>query len=137
MAGVSVRLEVNEAALSREVQRHGRRVAARWQRRTATQARQDAPVRTGHLGRSVGEGDVKTVGPFTVTGSVHARADYALYVHEGTRPHVIRPRRAKALRFEVGGRVVFAKMVRHPGVRARPFLRNAGVRVARRMAAES
>ena len=33
----------------------------------------------------------------------------------GARPHVIRPRRAKALRFVVDGRVVFARVVHHPG----------------------
>lgn len=34
-----------------------------------------------------------------------------------TRPHVILPRNAKALRFMMGGRVVFAKKVNHPGSR--------------------
>lgn len=33
----------------------------------------------------------------------------------GARPHVIRPRRAQALRFVAGGRVVFARVVNHPG----------------------
>lgn len=102
------------------------------QRRTANQARADVPVRTGNLGRTIGEGPIAFTGPRTVSGSVHAMADYALYVHEGSRPHLIRPRRAKALRFQIGGRTVFARLVRHPGVRARPFLRNAAERVAAR-----
>lgn len=51
--------------------------------------------------------------------------EYAGFVNDGTRPHVIRPRRAKALRFTVGGRVVFAKVVNHPGQRAQPFLDRA------------
>lgn len=38
-----------------------------------------------------------------------------LFVLNGTRPHIIRPRRAKALRFEVDGQVVCLKIVRHPG----------------------
>lgn len=99
------------------------------QRRVANQARQDVPVKTGHLGRSVREGAIRFVGPLTVEGSVEATASYAAAVHEGARPHVIRPRTAKALRFEVGGRTVFAKMVRHPGMKARPFLRNAALRI--------
>lgn len=99
------------------------------QRRIANQARQDVPVKTGHLGRSVREGAIRFVGSLTVEGSVEATASYAAAVHEGARPHVIRPHTASALRFEIGGRTVFAKMVRHPGMKARPFLRNAALRV--------
>lgn len=130
MAGVSYRIELNEAELNRQAQAIARRRMRSLQRRIANQARQDVPVRTGNLGRRIKEGDIQTVGPRTVHGSVLDTADYALYVHEGSRPHLIRPRTAKALRFEIGGRTVFAKLVRHPGTRARPFLRNAGTRVA-------
>lgn len=52
-------------------------------------------------------------------------------VNDGTRPHIIRPKRAKALRFRVGGKVVFARIVHHPGTRARPFLDRALADVAR------
>ncbi|CAA0134539.1 Uncharacterised protein [Mycolicibacterium vanbaalenii] len=131
--GVSARVEIHDVEFDRQTTAHARRRMASWKRRTATQARADVPVRTGNLGRSVGEGATRVVGPRRVSGSVHASADYALYVHEGTRPHLIRPRRAQALRFQIGGRTVFAKLVRHPGTRARPFLRNAGTRVAAQM----
>lgn len=130
MARVSARIELNEAELNDQSLAYGRRRMASLQRRIANQARQDVPVRTGNLGRTVGEGQIRVTGPRSVSGSVHAKADYALYVHEGTRPHIIRPRRAQALRFQIGGRTVFAKMVRHPGTKARPFLRNAAVRIA-------
>ncbi len=61
------------------------------------------------------------------------------YVDEGTRPHIIRPVRAKRLRFKSGyraktrpgkigsqsggafGDTVYAQMVRHPGSKARGF----------------
>lgn len=99
------------------------------QRRVANQARQDVPVKTGHLGRSIREGSVRFAGPLVVSGSVEATASYAAAVHEGSRPYVIRPRTANALRFNIGGRTVFAKMVRHPGSKARPFLRNAALRI--------
>lgn len=56
---------------------------------------------------------------------------YAEMVNDGTRPHLIRPRRAKALRFTVGGRVVYAKVVHHPGTRPNPFLDKALQKVAR------
>ena len=48
------------------------------------------------------------------------------FVHDGTRRHQIRPRNpAGYLRFQVGGRIVFAKVVDHPGYRGDPFLTNA------------
>ncbi len=40
---------------------------------------------------------------------------YGHLVREGTRPHIIRPKNAKALRFQIGNKIVFAKQVRHPG----------------------
>lgn len=131
MATVSVHVELNEQELNNQTRKVLRRRMASLQRRTANQARQDVPVRTGNLGRTIGEGPIHFTGPRTVAGSVHAKADYALYVHDGSQPHLIRPRKAQALRFQIGGRTVFAKLVRHPGTKARPFLRNAGMRVAR------
>ncbi|AQT78325.1 hypothetical protein B1R94_02345 [Mycolicibacterium litorale] len=127
--GADAHFELNEAELNRQVREIGRRRMASLQRRIANQARQDVPVKTGNLGRSIREGEIRFVGPAVVQGSVEATAPYAAAVHEGSRAHVIRPRTAKALRFEIGGRTVFAKMVRHPGVKARPFLRNAALRV--------
>lgn len=83
----------------------------------ATSARGLAPgsmprgIKTRH-GRTRGEisGDVLSTHPATV------------YVIHGTRPHIIRPVRARALRFTVGGRVVFATLVRHPGTSPNNFL---------------
>lgn len=50
----------------------------------------------------------------------------ALYVINGTRPHMIYPRRpGGTLRFTVGGRVVYAKYAAHPGTKANDFLRQA------------
>ena len=64
---------------------------------------------------------------FSLRGSVTVGSDveYAAAVNDGTRPHQIRPRRAQVLRFNVGGRVVFARVVNHPGTRPRPFLDRA------------
>ncbi len=61
-----------------------------------------------------------------ITGYLASNLVYAR-IHElggTTRPHVIRPRRAKALAFQMGGRQVFARAVNHPGSRipARPYL---------------
>jgi hypothetical protein len=54
-------------------------------------------------------------------------APHALFVHWGTRPHVIRPKKKKALRWPAGGRFVFATKVAHPGYKGDPWL----VRAAR------
>lgn len=43
------------------------------------------------------------------------RAPHALFVMFGTKPHVIRPKNKKALRWSGGGAFHFAKVVRHPG----------------------
>ncbi|AYD82021.1 tail assembly chaperone [Mycobacterium phage Saguaro] len=129
MARVTARIHIDEAALERESGAHLRRFHRSLTRRIANQARADVPVRTGNLGRSIGELPQR-YRPFHVDGGVEATADYAAPVHEGSRPHVIRARRAEALHFWWHGREMFRKSVFHPGVRARPFLRNAGERVA-------
>lgn len=60
----------------------------------------------------------------TYVGTVFNNTSYASAVHDGSKAHVIRPkstqlktirpRTAKALRFEINGRVVYAKSVRVP-----------------------
>ena len=133
MAGADARVEIYDAELNRQLRVIGAREMRSWQRQTATQAKVTVPVRTGNLGRSHREGRVTHSAARDTHGSVHNDADYALYVHEGTRPHVIRPRFRQALRFQVGGSTVFARRVNHPGTRGRPWLRNAAVRVASRL----
>lgn len=51
----------------------------------------------------------------------------ALWVHEGTQPHVITARNAPRLVFWSGkaGKVVYAKSVNHPGNKADPWLRKS------------
>lgn len=46
---------------------------------------------------------------------------YAVYVHDGTDPYVIRPKNAKALKTPYGPR----KKVNHPGIKANPYLENS------------
>ncbi len=43
------------------------------------------------------------------------RAPQALWVNAGTRPHVIKPKDKKALRWAFNGRFFFSKKVNHPG----------------------
>ncbi len=49
------------------------------------------------------------------------RAPHAAFVHWGTRPHVIKPSKRKALRWTSGGRYIFARFVNHPGYKGDPY----------------
>lgn len=46
---------------------------------------------------------------------------YGELVREGTKPHEIRPKKAKALRFMIGDEVIFTTRVNHPGTKANPY----------------
>jgi hypothetical protein len=97
-------------------------------RKILNQATVNAPVDTGFL-RAQHSMTVKTLRT-RVKGEVVNRAKYAAAVHDGSKAHIIRARKKKALRFEVGGKVVFARSVRHPGSRGRPWLADAAERVS-------
>lgn len=66
---------------------------------------------------------------------VGADVPYALFVHEGTRPHVIKPKKGKFLAFRWPGAPknmgrlpdgrVLARVVHHPGTKPNRFLTNA------------
>lgn len=47
---------------------------------------------------------------------------YALMHHEGTSPHPIVPTRSSVLRFSAGGRMVYTRLVLHPGTRPNRYL---------------
>lgn len=48
---------------------------------------------------------------------------YAKFVHFGTKPYVIKVKKAKALANKSGK--VFGKKVNHPGIKANPYLKKA------------
>ena len=87
-------------------------------------ARVRAPVRTGNL-RALLTMRMRATRTLVI-GTVESRAKYTIFVHDATRPHIIRARHARFLRFEAPPGVVrFRKMVRHPGTRGNPFLRDS------------
>ena len=58
------------------------------------------------------------------------RSRVAVWVEQGTVPHIIVPRKARVLAFRVdGGPLIFARRVNHPGTRAYRVLERA-VRIA-------
>lgn len=54
-------------------------------------------------------------------------APYGIFVHQGTKPHVIKPKTKRALRWVpmAGNSFFFAKEVHHPGTKSDPFLYEA------------
>jgi hypothetical protein len=90
------------------------------------------PRRTGNLGRTIRIGSL-TDTHVEVKAGGQLNVGYAAAVEFGSRPHVIRPRNRKVLAWggarTLGGRVRagsrathFARVVNHPGTRAKPFL---------------
>ena len=76
-----------------------------------------SPVDTGRLRNSI---VVTTEGSTIFIRMV----DYAYFVEFGSVPHIIKPKDKQALKFKAGGKEVFAKVVKHPGSRPNPFIRN-------------
>jgi hypothetical protein len=103
-----------------------------WAEDTRDYARAHVPQRSGHLKNSIrvrnaSQRKATVVGNFT-----------ANFVDAGTKAHDEKPKRAKVLRFQEGGRIVFAKKVHHPRTQRRPFKRAAALEGLRKnpMAAE-
>lgn len=118
------RVRLDRAALNRTMRGASRRELEIAARQVMNRAKVLAPVDTGRLRASIRIESRRTF-TFRSVYTVGSDVSYAPMVHDGTRPHVIRPKRAQALRFRVGGRIVYAKVVNHPGTRARPFLDRA------------
>lgn len=90
----------------------------------------EVPVKTGNLRNSIR----MWVGNLRVTiGPDPLKADYGTFVEYGTgtrgefpgAAYEIRPKNASVLRFKVGGRWVYARVVHHPGIAAHPYMRPA------------
>lgn len=56
-------------------------------------------------------------------GVVYTDKNYAIYVHEGTRPHLIKPKNGRALFWQ--GAVHPYRVIHHPGTKGNPFARRA------------
>ncbi len=53
------------------------------------------------------------------------RAPHAVFVMFGTKPHLIKPKKKKSLRWAGGGAFHFAKVVHHPGSKPDNWLKRA------------
>jgi len=109
---------------------------ADFSRRLVDAAKEEAPVRSGRLRRNIKATPVRFTGPYRAEGGAEidpAAVPYAPIVRWGSRPHVIRARRARALHFywEKVGHEVFFKSVNHPGTKPNTFMEKALSKVAR------
>ena len=87
----------------------------------------DSHFKTGALARSV---YIKRISSGYEIGHDERIAPYAKFVHWGTKPHVIKPKDKKALRFIAGGKFAFAKSVNHKGYVGHPWLKHAAEQIA-------
>ena len=114
----------------------GKRILFVLQTDTVAEAKKRVPRKTGNTRRTIRPGYLARTEALVKAGGA------AAYLEHGTKPHVIRPKNAKALRFPasgakttLGGRVrtgelrrlgagayVFAGEVHHPGTKPQPFL---------------
>lgn len=88
-------------------------------------------------GQSRGYATGETAASIRVNGPTHGRSGpeatvssntgHATDLHEGTKPHIIKPRLAPKLVFfwRKRGRIVMKNKVHHPGTPANPFLLDA------------
>jgi len=124
------RARLDRSDLTRAIRGASRAELREAGRQVVNRARVLAPVDTGRLRASI-KADPPRLLTFRPSVTIGSNVEYAEFVNDGTRPHIIRPRRGRALRFVVGGRVVYARVVHHPGTRAQPFLDRALRDVAR------
>jgi hypothetical protein len=101
-----------------------RKVVTRATRRTDNRSAVLCPVDTGLL-RATRRSNVRQAGT-SVIGEVAYTADYAAAVHNGRRALTIRSKSGgPKLKFTVGGRTVYTRVVRQPARKGRPFLTTA------------
>lgn len=124
------RVRLDRAALNRSIRGASRAELDTTSRQVVNRAKILAPVDTGRLRASIRVERRRLLSLRSVY-TIGSDVSYAPMVHDGTRPHQIRPKNpGGVLRFRMGGRVVYAKVVNHPGTRARPFLDDAVRQIA-------
>lgn len=71
-------------------------------------------------GRLAGSWELNKMGGMHSTVSTGVK--YALVQNDGSDPYEIFPRAGTSLRFEIGGTIIFAKSVLHPGIAGTKYI---------------
>jgi len=89
-------------------------------KKIVTAARRQVGVDTGALKQSITMIHYRNAsGQYMWIGS---KEKHAYMHHEGTRPHLIVPKKAPILRFRVGARIIYSRAVMHPGTKPNRYL---------------
>jgi len=134
------RIRIDRGDFERKMQRALQKVMERFSKRLSD----DAPFDTGELQGSIDANVPKGVRKEGRQWVLQFKmAPQGLFVEKGTKPHIIRPKNKKVLKFEPGKKarleaqgkrkkgqrvkvpkkiVVFTKEVHHPGTKAQPFI---------------
>lgn len=83
-------------------------------------AKAQVGVDTGKLKSSISYKVIHVYGQLATR--ITASDKKAIMHHNGTKPHIITPRKKQTLRFQKGGKIVYAKVVFHPGTKPNRFL---------------
>lgn len=118
---MSVKIKVDKGLVKEVGRENATRLLIKAQRSIYNQAVTNSPVDTGHLRQSHTRGEIRLSGG-KISVEVTANAKYALYVHQGTKPHTIQPKTKKALSWVSGGNQIITGRVHHPGTKPQPWL---------------
>jgi len=110
---INFELRTMYGTVGRYIRKVGQRVSRR--------ARAQVGVQTGRLKASIRMKVIRRKGEIAV--KIGGYTDYALMHHQGTRPHVITPKKAGTqLVFMKGTRLIRTPMVMHPGTKPNRYL---------------
>jgi hypothetical protein len=118
-------------AIKGGVRGHMRDLVEEQAQRTKDYIREEAPVGQGAEGHTHMRDTIyvrAAPGSGRTSFIVGTSSLVAVFVVKGTRPHIIVPRRATALRFSINGQVVFSKFVTHPGTAPNDFFGRGATR---------
>lgn len=90
-------------------------------KRLLQRAKQQVGKKTMALYKSI-KASTASTGRGGPVATVVADNKIAMIHHNGSRPHIITPRRQTTLRFPVRGKMVYTKLVNHPGTKPNRFL---------------